>query len=80
MSKKPSSSNEIFNMNCITYALKMSGKFEDSTINNIKINSYSRYVSHKDLQLLGDKYNIAFKVSKIRNDNNKLNDITRGKK
>ena len=59
-------SNEMFNVNCITWALKMSGKFSDSTINNIKINSYARYVSHKDLQELGEKFNIAFKVVKYR--------------
>ena len=51
--------------NCISLALKMSGKFEESTINNIKINSYSRYVSHKDLQKLGEKFNIIFKVENI---------------
>ena len=72
--------NDMFNVNCITYALKMSGKFDESIINNIKVNSYSRYVSHKDLQLLGEKYNIAFKVIKHRKDKNDWEDITRGKK
>ena len=59
-------SNEMFNYNCITWALKMSGKFTESTINNIKIDSYARYVSHTDLQKLGEKFNIAFKVVKYR--------------
>ena len=72
--------NEMFNFNCITWALKMSGKLPESTINNIKINSYSRYVSYKDLQQLGENFNIAFKVVKYREDKNKWDDITRGKK
>ena len=73
-------SNEMFNVNCITWALKMSGKFSESTINNIKINSYARYVSHKDLQELGEKFNIAFKVVKYKQNVEKWDDITRGKK
>ena len=73
-------SNEMFNYNCITWALKMSGKFSEAIINNIKINSYSRYVSRKDLHDLGVKFNIAFRVVKYREDNNEWNNITPNKK
>ena len=41
--------DKMFDMNCITYALQQSGKFEQKTIDNIKVNSYAIYVSHKDL-------------------------------
>ena len=56
--------DKIFNMNCITYALQQSGKFDQKTIDNIKVNSYARYVSHKDFAKLGEQFNIAFKVVK----------------
>ena len=67
-------------MNCITYALHQSGKFEEKTIDNIKVSSFSRYVSHKDLDKLGDNSNIAFKVIKLRSDTDKMQEITRGRK
>ena len=67
-------------MNCITYALQQSGKFDQKTIHNIKVSSYSRYVSHKDLAKLGEQFNIAFKVVKPRVDNGKIDNITPGKK
>ncbi len=41
--------DKMFDMNCITYALQQSGKFDKKTIDNIKVNSYARYVLHKDL-------------------------------
>ena len=72
--------NEMFNYNCLTWALKMSGKFTESTLNNIKIASYRRYVPHSDLQKLGAKYNIAFKVVKYREDKNRWDNITPNKK
>ena len=70
----------MFKYNCITWALKMSCKFNETTIENIVSFSYHRYVSHKELQTLGDKFNIAFKVLKYRKDKNDWEDITRGKK
>ena len=63
-------------MNCITYALQQSGKFDQKTIDNIKVSSYSRYVSHKDLDKLGEQFNIAFKVVKHREDTDQMQDIT----
>ena len=72
--------DKIFNMNCITYALQQSGKFDQKTIDNIKVSSYARYVSHKDLDKLGEQFNIAFKVVKPRDDNGKIDNITPGKK
>ena len=65
-------------MNCITYALQQSGKFDQKTIDNIKVTSYARYVSHKDLDKLGEQFHIAFKVVKYREDKNQMDDITRG--
>ena len=67
-------------MNCFTYALQQSGKFDQTTTYNIKVNLYQRYVSHKDLDKLGEQFNIAFKVVKPREDNDKIDDITPGKK
>ena len=72
--------DKMFDMNCITYALQQSGKFDQKTIDNIEVNSFARYVSHKDLDKLGQQYNIAFKVIKIRSDNSKIDEITRGRK
>ena len=72
--------DKIFNMNCITYALQQSGKFDQKTIDNIKVNSYARYVSHKDLDKLGTQFNIAFKIVKPRDDKNQVDNITPGKK
>ena len=72
--------DKIFNMNCITYALQQSGKFDQKTIDNIKVSSYARYVSHKDLDKLGNKWNIAFKLVKVRENKNQVDDITRGRK
>ena len=60
----------MFKYNCITWALKMSCKFNETTIENIASFSYHRYVSHKELQEFGDKFNIAFKVLKYRKDKN----------
>ena len=70
----------MFKYNCITWALKMSCKFNETTIENIASFSYHRYVSHKELQEFGDKFNIAFKVLKYRKDKNDCEDITSGKK
>ena len=72
--------DKIFNMNCITYALEQSGKFDQKTIDNIKVTSYARYVSQKDLDKLGEQFHIAFKVAKYREDTNQMQDITRGRK
>ena len=70
----------MFKYNCITWALKMSGKFDDTTIENISRESYQRYVNHKELNELGEHFNIAFKVVKYEKSNNKFKDITGGKK
>ena len=70
----------MFGMNCLTYALFMSGKFDNTVIENIKIDCYKRYIPHKDLDKLGRKYNIAFKVVKYREDKKQFDDITKGNK
>ena len=51
-------------MNSLTYALMMSCKFDNTVIDNFKIDCFTRYISHKQLDSLGQKYNIAFKVVK----------------
>ena len=73
---------EMFSYNCLTWSLKMSGKFDDKTIENIKVDSYKRYISHNDLQKLGEDYHIGFKVKKYRKHNEKYrwDDVTNGKK
>ena len=73
-------SDKMFDVNCLTYALMMSGKFNATTISNFKIDCFSRYVSHKQLEELGNSYNIAFKVVKYEQSDNKWHDITHGKK
>ena len=72
--------DKILDMNCVTYALQQSGKFDQKTIDNIKVESFIRYVSHKDLEKLCEQFHIAFKVVKMRSDNDKIEDITRGRK
>ena len=74
--------DKMFEVNCLTHALKMSGKFSDNMIDNFKINCYTRYISQGKLDELGKEEgrNIRFNVVKYRPDTNKWNDITRGKK
>ena len=72
--------NEMFNVNCLTYALMMSGKFKNDIIDNFKIECFTRNISHKQPEELGEDFNISFKVVKYREDQNKFDDITRGKK
>ena len=62
---------DLFNVNCLTYALMMSGKFDDKFIDNFKLKCYTRYISHKALDKLGkeEDINIRFNVKKIRQDN-----------
>ena len=73
---------DMFSYNCLTWALKMSDKFDKTTIENMRTESYKRYISHNDLQKLGEDYHIGFKVKKYRKDNDvyKWHDITNGKK
>ena len=72
--------DKMFEVNCLTYALKMSGKFNDNIIDNFKIDCYTRYISQGQLNTLGNKYNIAFNVVKYDKSNNAFKDITKGKK
>ena len=45
--------NDIFNMNCLIYALKMSGKVEDKTIQELLLDNNMRKISQKALSLIG---------------------------
>ena len=70
----------MFNVNCLTYALMMSGKFDKTTINNFKLKCFTRNISHKQLEELGEEFNISFKVVKYKEDKNKWDNITPNKK
>jgi hypothetical protein len=72
--------DKMFEVNCLTYALKMSGKFSDNIIDNFKIDCFTRYISQGQLNTLGNKYNIVFRVVKYGKSNKQFKDITRGKK
>ena len=72
--------NEMFNVNCLTYALMMSGKFKNVIIDNFKLKCYKRHISHDALDELGKDFNISFKVVKYRQDQNKWDNITPNKK
>ena len=44
---------DMFIYKCLTWALKMSGKINDKTIKNIKINCYKRYIPQDALYKIG---------------------------
>ena len=59
----------MFSYNCLTWALKMSGKFDETTIENMRTESYNRYISHSHLQKFGEDNHIGFKVKKYLKHN-----------
>ena len=67
--------NEIFNMNCLIYALKMSGKVDDKTIQNLMLDNETRKLSQKALSLIGEYYNIRFNVKKIEKEGSRMKGI-----
>ena len=73
---------DMFSYNCLTWALKMSDKFDKTTIENMRTESYNRYISHNHLQKFGEDNHIGFKVKKYRKHNEiyRWDDITKGKK
>ncbi len=54
-----------FEINCLVYALKMSGLFDESEINHFKTICYDRYVHMSDVDKLGKEMNIKFKIIKL---------------
>ena len=72
--------SDIFNMNCLLYALKMSGKVEESTLQKLMIENETRKVNQSALSKIGEICNIKFIVKKIDTNDNKLHDITHNKK
>ena len=70
----------IFNMNCLIYALKMSGKVNDTTVQKLILDNNTRKLSQKALSKIGEENGIRFNVKKIDSSNNKLDDITHRKK
>ena len=76
----PNLNRSEFDVNCLVYALKMSGEFSEKDILNMKLSCYTRYISHKALDEFGKEYHINFKVVKYREDKKQWDDITGGKK
>ena len=60
---------EEYKYNCLTYAFKQSGKFDDKTLEAIMIRCYTRLVSHKQLNELCNEFKIAVQIKKIDNRN-----------
>ena len=67
--------SDIFNMNCLLYALKMSGKVEESTLQKLMIENETRKVNQSALSKIGEICNIKFIVKKIDTNDNKLHQM-----
>lgn len=72
--------NKAFNENCFVYAMRQSNLFSEAILDNMRTTCFTRYISKKQLQELGEMYNIKFNVIKYIPDKNKWDDITHGKK
>ena len=70
--------NKAFDENCLVYAMRQTGLFSESILNNMRTTCYTRYISKKQLIQFGKLYNIKFKVIKYVPDQNKWDDITHG--
>ena len=71
--------NKAFDENCLVYAMRQTGLFSESILNNMRTTCYTRYISKKQLTQFGDMYNIRFSVIKYVPDKNSWDDITHGK-
>ena len=70
--------NKAFDENCLVYAMRQTGLFSESILNNMRTTCYTRYISKKQLTQFGKLYNIKFKVIKYVPDKNSWDDITHG--
>ena len=71
--------NKAFDENCLVYAMRQTGLFSESVLNNMRTTCYTRYISKKQLTQFGEMYNIKFNVIKYVPDKNSWDDITHGK-
>ena len=72
--------NKAFDVNCLVYSMIQTNLFSEAVINSMKATCYTRYISQKQLNEFGEKYEIAFNVIKYRDDKNDWEDISHGKK
>ena len=56
--------NKAFDVNCLVYAMIQTGLFNENEIESMKTTCYTRYISKKQLEEFGEKYQISFKVVK----------------
>lgn len=70
--------NKAFDENCLVYAMRQTGLFSESILNNMRTTCYTRYISKKQLTQFGKLYNIKFNVIKYVPDKNSWDDITHG--
>ena len=73
-------SKEEFEINCLVYALKMSGMFSEEDINHFKTICFDRYIHMSAIVKLGKDINVKFDIVKYREDKKQWDNITRGKK
>ena len=71
--------NKAFDVNCLVYSMIQTNLFSEAVINSMKATCYTRYISQKQLNEFGEKYEIAFNVIKFRDDKNDWADISHGK-
>ena len=72
--------NKAFDVNCLVYSMIQTNLFSEAVINSMKATCYTRYISQKQLNEFGEKYEIAFNVIKFRDDKNDWEDINHGRK
>ena len=71
--------NKAFDVNCLVYAMIQTKLFNESEIESMKTTCYTRYISKKELEEFGEKYQLAFNVVKYEESKNKWESITRNK-
>ena len=67
--------NKAFDVNCLVYSMIQTNLFSEAVINSMKATCYTRYISQKQLNEFGEKYEIAFNVIKFRDDKNDWEDM-----
>lgn len=65
-----------FELNCLVYALKMSGLFTEADVEYMKTICFDRYVHVSNVDKLGQQMNIKFNIVRCRADVHKFADIT----
>ena len=71
--------NKAFDVNCLVYAMIQTKLFNEDEIESMKTTCYTRYISKKQLEEFGEKYQISFKIVKYEESDRKWKSITRNK-